>query len=92
MTFKDAATILGTGTLSGGVATLTVPSTSPVIAALAVGTHSITASYGGDTNDLTSTSSALTETVNQTQTTTSVSTVSTTSLIDNGAVVPSARR
>ena len=58
VTFKDGATTLGTGTLSGGVATLTVPSTSPVIAALAVGTHSITASYGGDTNDLTSTSSA----------------------------------
>ena len=85
MTFKDAATILGTGTLSGGVATLTVPSTSPVIAALAVGTHSITASYGGDTNDLTSTSSALTETVNQNQTTTSVS-VSTEYLTDNQAV------
>ena len=85
VTFKDGSNTLGTGTLSHGTATLTVPSTSPVIAALAVGTHSITASYGGDTNDLTSTSSALTETVNQNQTTTSVS-VSTKYLTDNQAV------
>ena len=85
VTFKDGSNTLGTGTLSDGTATLTVPSTSPVIAALAVGTHSITASYGGDTNDLTSTSSALTETVNQNQTTTSVS-VSTNYLTDNQAV------
>ena len=55
----------------------------------AVGTHSITASYGGDTNDLTSTGTLTGgQTVNQSQTTTSVSTVLTTSLIDNGAVVP----
>jgi hypothetical protein len=44
VTFKDGATTSGTGTLNGsGQATLTISS-------LAVGTHSITASYGGDLN------------------------------------------
>ena len=57
MTFLDGATSLGTGTLNAsGVATF---STS----ALSVGTHSITAAYGGDTNDAGSTSAALTQTV-----------------------------
>ena len=58
VTFKDASTTLGTGTISGGIATY---STS----ALAVKTHSITAAYSGDTNDSASTSPALTQTVNQ---------------------------
>ena len=76
--FLDGATKLGTGTLSGGVATFR-------ISTLSVGTHSITASYGGDTNELTSTGTLTGgQTVNQSQTTTSVSTV----LTDNGAVVP----
>src|SRR5208337_173469 len=42
-------TVLGTGTLSGGVATFT--RSTP----LSVGAHHITAVYGGDTNDLDST-------------------------------------
>ncbi len=59
VTFKDGTTALGSAvTLSGGTATF---STSK----LAVGTHSITAVYGGDTNFTTSTSAALTQTVNQ---------------------------
>ena len=42
--FKDITTVLGTGTLNGsGQATFST-------AGLAVGTHAITASYGGDTN------------------------------------------
>jgi predicted small lipoprotein YifL len=56
VTFKDDKTVLGTDTLSGGVAKL---STS----ALSVASHSITAVYSGDTNFAASTSSTLTQTV-----------------------------
>ncbi|HEX4054593.1 MAG TPA: Ig-like domain repeat protein [Tepidisphaeraceae bacterium] len=67
VTFMDGATTLGTGTLNGsGIATF---STS----ALALNDHSITAVYGGDTNFTTSTSSALTQTVDQDGTTSTVS-------------------
>ena len=65
VTFKQGATTLGSGTLAGGVATFTTTS-------LTVGGHSITAVYGGDSNDLTSTSSSLTQTVNQGSTTTTL--------------------
>jgi hypothetical protein len=51
MTFYDGAAIIGTGTLSGGVATFTVNS-------LGAGTHSITASYTGDSNYLSAVSAA----------------------------------
>ena len=57
VTFYDGATSLGTGTLNGsGQATLSISS-------LSVGSHSITATYGGDSNFNSSTSSALTQTV-----------------------------
>jgi hypothetical protein len=56
VTFLDGTTPIGTGTLSGGVATLT-------ISTLAAGTHSITAAYGGDANFSSATSSALAEIV-----------------------------
>ncbi len=60
-------TTLGTGTLDGsGVATF---STS----ALALNSHSITAVYGGDTDFTTSTSSAVSQTVNQDGTSSAVS-------------------
>ncbi len=62
VTFKDGSTTLGTGTLSSGKTTF---STS----ALAVGSHSITAAYGGDSNYNSSTSSALIQTVNKANTT-----------------------
>jgi hypothetical protein len=58
VTFKNGSTTLGTGTVSSGKATYS-------ISTLAVGSNSITASYGGDTNDNSSTSSALTQTVNK---------------------------
>jgi hypothetical protein len=58
VTFKNGATALGTDTLSGGKATL---STS----ALAVGPHSITATYGGSVDYNSSTSAVLTQTVNK---------------------------
>jgi sugar lactone lactonase YvrE len=56
VTFLDGTTSIGTGTLSSGVATLT-------ISTLAAGTHSITAVYGGDANFSSATSSALAEIV-----------------------------
>ena len=65
VTFKDGATTLGTGTLSGGVATFATSS-------LAIGGHTVTAVYGGDTNFTGSTSPGLTQTVNQGATTTSL--------------------
>ena len=43
VTFLDGSTSLGTGTVTGGVATFTTSS-------LAIGAHVITASYGGDGN------------------------------------------
>ncbi len=67
VTFKDGGTALGSGTLSGGVATFTT-------SALSVGAHSFTAVYGGDPNDAASASSPLTQTVNQAATTTSLGT------------------
>jgi subtilase family serine protease len=45
VTFMDAGTSIGTGTLSNGVATLTTSQ-------LSVGTHAITAAYAGDNNNL----------------------------------------
>ncbi len=66
VSFYDGTTLLGTGTLSGGVATY---STS----ALGIGSHSMTAVYGGDTNFLGSTSGALSQVVNQASTTTGLS-------------------
>jgi Big-like domain-containing protein/Kelch motif protein len=65
VTFYDASTTLGTGTISGGKATF---STSTLTA----GSHSITAAYGGGTNYNSSTSSVLTQTVNKANTTTTL--------------------
>jgi autotransporter-associated beta strand protein len=53
VTFKDGSTTLGTQPLVGGVATFTTTS-------LALGSHSITATYNGDVNNSPSTSSAQT--------------------------------
>lgn len=59
VSFTDNGSALGSGTLDGsGAATITVSSLNP-------GTHSIVAHYNGDTNDATSDSSPLTETVAQ---------------------------
>jgi hypothetical protein len=54
VSFLDGTTPLGSGTLSGGVATLTTSS-------LAVGTHSIAAVYSGDGNFAAATSACLTQ-------------------------------
>jgi len=63
--FMDGSTTLGSAALSSGVATFSTTS-------LSVATHSITAVYGGDGNFTTSTSSAVSQTVNQAITTTSL--------------------
>ncbi len=66
VTFEDTttSTSLGSGTLSGGVATLSTLS-------LKVGSHAITATYGGDSNFTTSNGS-LTQTVNTAGTSTAL--------------------
>ena len=71
VTFKDGATTLGTGTLSGTGNTRTA---TYATTALSVASHSITALYAGDSANLTSTSAALSQVVNQ------VAVASTTSL------------
>jgi hypothetical protein len=59
ITFLDGANTLGVGTLSSGLAALTIAA-SP----LTVGTHAITAVYAGDGAYAASTSAALSQTVN----------------------------
>jgi hypothetical protein len=56
VSFYDGTTMLGSGTLSAGVATYSTSS-------LAAGSHSITAIYSGDSNFLAVTSSITTETI-----------------------------
>src|SRR5262249_18827809 len=67
VTFLDGGSPIGTGTLSGGVATFAT-------SALTVGSHTITASYGGDGNSNGSTGSLIgnPQVVNKANTTTTV--------------------
>ena len=72
--FLDGSTSIGTGTVgTGGVATL-------MTSALAQGSHSITAVYGGDTNYTTSTSPVVSQVVNAAGGTAASSTTVTSSL------------
>lgn len=64
-TFFDGTTSLGTATTTNNTAQLSVST-------LGAGSHSITARYSGDANYVPSTSSALTQTVNQAATTTTL--------------------
>jgi hypothetical protein len=67
VTFKDGSTTLGSAAVSGNVASLTT-------SGLAIGTHSITAVYSGDSNFTGSTSNMLSQVVTKaTSTTTLVS-------------------
>jgi len=59
ITFRNGTTVLGTGVLSGGVASL-------MISSLLSGAYSVTASYGGDGNFGASVSPALRQVVNTT--------------------------
>lgn len=69
VTFKSGTTTLGTGTLSGTGNTHTATYSATFTA---TGSKSLTAVYGADATNKTSTSSALTQTVNKAGTTTSV--------------------
>jgi hypothetical protein len=66
VTLMDGSTSLGTTSLGGGTAQFT-------IGGLSLGSHSITATYGGDVNFAGSASSVLSEVVSQAVTTTSLS-------------------
>jgi len=68
VTVKDGTTVLGTGTVTAGVASVSVVS-------LGLGSHSITATYGGDANFVGGTSPAVALTVNQGPATTVSTTV-----------------
>src|SRR6266849_6193958 len=74
VTFQDAATMLGTGTLSGGTATFTT-------SGLGTGAHSITAIYGGDANFTGSTSPILTQTIGKAASSTAVASSNNPSII-----------
>jgi hypothetical protein len=65
MTFMNGNSVIGSGTLSGGVATASV-------ANLPVGSDNLTAKYSGDSNFSTSTSSGVTYTVKKAATTTTM--------------------
>jgi hypothetical protein len=65
VTFKNGETTLGTATLSAGKAVFTTST-------LAVGAHSITAEYDGSADYNTSRSAALSQTVNEAATSTSL--------------------
>jgi hypothetical protein len=65
VTFKDGGTTLGTGTLAGGM-------TSLLISSLSAGSHSITASYAGSAGFNASTSTAITQSVGQASSSTTV--------------------
>jgi len=66
VTFKDGDATLGTGTVSGGVATFTTTG-------LAAGSHALTAVYAGDASGAASGSGVVTEQVNPAAASTSVS-------------------
>jgi len=65
VSFYDSGASLGSGALSGGVATYGT-------AALAVGTHTITATYNGDSTFASSASTPLSQAVNKANTTTAI--------------------
>jgi hypothetical protein len=68
VSFYDGATLLGTGALANGTATLAASTMS-------LGSHSLIAIYGGDTNDAVSDSAILTQNVLTATTTTLASSV-----------------
>ena len=81
VTFKDGATVLGTGTLdASGVATYATT-------ALAGGSHTITATYAGDTNHAGGSSAGLAQTVNGATTTTALTSATNPSVFGQSVTV-----
>ncbi|MGA2389729.1 MAG: Ig-like domain repeat protein [Candidatus Sulfotelmatobacter sp.] len=68
VTFKEGSTVLGTGKLSGGTATVTTSTLSKTSG----GTETIKATYAGDSSFATSTSAGLGQAVNAASTTTTL--------------------
>ena len=77
ITFLDGTTILGTGAIAGGVATFTT-------SGLAIGTHSITASYSGDSAYNTAVSAALAQVVGKIPTVTTITVSAPAQLLHTG--------
>ena len=77
VTFLDGTTILGTGTITGGAATFTT-------SALAIGTHSITASYSGDSAYNAAVSAVLTQVVGKIPTVTTITVSAPAQLLHTG--------
>jgi autotransporter-associated beta strand protein len=75
VTFFDGVTQLGTGTLSGGVATFTTDQLGSTDSP-----HSVTAAYSGDANFSNSSSASITQSVGQASTSTAISSSATTSV------------
>ena len=65
VTFKQGTTVLGTGMLSGGTATLSYST-------LGLGTKAVTAVYAGDSNFVTSTSKAVSQVISKASTNTAL--------------------
>jgi hypothetical protein len=65
MTFLDGATVLGTGNIAGGLATYTINT-------LSAGSHSITASFTGDSNYSSAVSPVVTQVITRTAATISL--------------------
>ncbi len=83
VTFQNGSTVLGTATLNGtGQATYSAP-------ALAVGAYSVTAVYGGDNADLTSTSTAVAVTITAAPiaSTTTLTAVPTTATVNTAVIL-----
>jgi hypothetical protein len=82
VTFKEGSTVLGTGTVSSppvapnsrGVNQPVMKTASVSLSSLSVGIHLLTAVYGGDVNDVGSSSAAASQLVNQAPSTTTVTT------------------
>lgn len=80
VTFRDGGTALGTSPLVSGVATLSTT-------ALSVATHSLTATYNGDSNFITSTSNAVSQVVTKAATSTALTSFENPTIFGNSTLL-----